>query len=59
MNPQVILAAITAAGELIQFIQKTRSTLQQSAEWTPEQEAAFDEKVRTALASDHWKPDGK
>lgn len=59
MNPALLLTAINAAGELIRFIQKSRATLQQSAEWTPEQEAAFDEKITKALAEPHWQPDQK
>jgi hypothetical protein len=57
MNPAVVLAAMTAAQQLIEFIIKVRAEAQRDGEWTPEQEAQFDAMMQIKFEQPHWKPE--
>lgn len=60
-NQAILL--LGAASQIINIANKARETAGQSREWTPEQEAAFDQKLTNAKEGkyDHWKvePDPK
>lgn len=56
MTPAVVLAAIAAAGELVKFINTAITASKQSKEWTPEEEAAVDARLRDMFVQEHWKP---
>ncbi len=55
MSPQIIIGLITAlapiATSLIEWISKAQTTLKQSAELTPEQDAELDASWSSILAS--------
>lgn len=56
-NQAILL--LGAASQIIGIVNKVRETAGQSKEWTPEQEAAFDQKLADAREGkyDHWKVD--
>ena len=62
MDPLTIMALATGAirlgEELYQFIQRQRATMQQSGEWTDEQEAAFVALQQQRAAQPWQKPTG-
>jgi hypothetical protein len=54
MTPELIIAAINAAIQLLAFIDKAKGDLSQSGEMTPEQEAALDLKISELKQSPWW-----
>jgi hypothetical protein len=51
----LIAAAISFLSELIPQIAKWRAAALQNAELTPEQDAAFDAKLKALFDQAHWK----
>lgn len=43
--------------EVMEFVRKTRDTLKQTKELTPEEEAAFDAYEDQITSQEHWKPE--
>ena len=54
--PYLVKAAKTAP-EIFAYIQRTKKTLEQSKEWTPEQQAEFDRQVEEITSQPHWRPE--
>lgn len=56
--PTVLTAAKEVFGvgaDLYRYVTKLREAARQDAEWTPEQEAAFDAALADAGLQDHWR----
>lgn len=51
MNPMLIIGMVLT---LIDGVAKIRKNLQQSGEWTPEEEAKFQEMKEAAYKAEHW-----
>lgn len=49
----------TGVGKLISFIAAIRTAAQQSAQWTPELEAAFVNAIIAKASTDAWKTDAQ
>ena len=54
MTPIQIVAIISAVGEILRIVTAARAEAKRTAEWTPEQEAAFQEALAAAKASPAW-----
>lgn len=54
MTMTLILQAIEAAESLFGFAMNARAHLQQTGEWTPEQETEFQAKIAASKAKPHW-----
>ena len=50
-----LLAALTAANVLLGFIERRIAAGKERAEWTPEEEAAFDAELAKSPTVSHWK----
>jgi hypothetical protein len=60
VNPAVLIPiALAILAETMKFINQARAIARQDAEWTPEQEAAFDARIRQLTAQPHWQPTPK
>ncbi len=54
--PYLVKAAKTAP-EIISYIQRTKKTLEQSTEWTTEDQAEFDKKLESVTKQPWWIPE--
>lgn len=54
MTPIQIVAIISAVGEILRVVTAARAEAQRTAEWTPEQEAAFQDALAAAKNSPAW-----
>ena len=52
-----ILAALTAASVLLEFVNKQAQLAKERGEWTPAEEAEFDAAMEEITAAPWWKPD--
>lgn len=56
MTAALIPLIISSISELSKLFHKTVEAAKQNAELTPQQEAEFQEKLKTALARPEWQP---
>lgn len=56
MDPATIIAAISAAAALIEYITKARADMEQNAEMTDAQRADLDAKIASIPTLPHWQP---
>jgi len=54
---EAVMLALGAAERIVALIGKLRERAKQNAEWTPEQEAEFENRWSTIRQSPHWQID--
>lgn len=59
MNPAIIAAIGSLIETLVRSVMTARDAMRRNAEWTAEQEAAFERHILRQLAQAHWRPDAE